>query len=149
MATTKYAYVLQRDVQEELSFRLSALALAAGTGSSGDPTLAVGAGTAGTQSAFIRFVPEDTIQTNSVGGTQAVYCPHKIQVVLETSTIANVALMTEANKIQLMEALLKKGAKVELYMSANTNAVDEADITAGNLKASIYPTLNFPLTSQS
>lgn len=149
MATTKMATVLQRNIAEELGFRLSSLALVQSVGSSGDPTILLGAGTAGSQSAFIRIVPEDTIQTNSVGLTQTVYTPHKVQVVLETSTIANVALMLEANKIALFQSVLHPGAKVELYMSANANAVDEADIVSGNLKAVIYPALNFPLTAQS
>lgn len=103
---------------------------------SGNPTIALGAGTAGSQSMFIRVKPIDSIGTDSVGNTQRSFGPHVIQCVLETSTIANVALMTEANKMPIMAEVMGRGTKVELYMSANTNAVDVADITSGNLKAS-------------
>lgn len=99
------------------------------------PTLALGAGTAGSQSAFIRVKPIDSIGTDSVGLTQRSFGPHVIQLVLETSTIANVALMTEANELAILGEILGRGTRVELYMSANTNPVDVADITSGNLKA--------------
>lgn len=105
-----------------------------GFDASGLPTLLVGAGTAGSQSAFIRVKPIDSIGTDSLGLTQRSFGPHVIQVVLETSTIANVALMLESNKLPLLGELLGRGTRVELYMSANTNAVDVADITSGNLK---------------
>jgi hypothetical protein len=149
MATTKMASVLQRDIAEELGFRLPALTLVQTTGTSGDPVITLGALTAASQSAFIRIVPEATLQLNSVGLAAPVYTPHIVQVVLETSTIANVALMLESNKFPLFHALQATGCKVELYMSANTNAVDEADITSGNLKATLYPALNFPLSAQT
>lgn len=101
----------------------------------GLPTIALGAGTAGSQSAFIRVKAIDSLGTDSVGNTQRSFGPHVIQIVLETSTIANVALMTEANKLPLLAEITGRGTRVELYMSANTNAVDVADITSGNLKA--------------
>jgi hypothetical protein len=106
-----------------------------GFDSSGLPTLLVGAGTAGSQSAFIRVKAVDSIGTDSLGLTQRSFGPHVIQVVLETSTIANVALMTEVNKVALMAPVFGRGTRVELYMSANGNAVDVADIIVGNLKA--------------
>lgn len=102
---------------------------------SGLPTVLVGAGTAGSQSAFIRVKAIDSIGTDSLGLTQRSFGPHVMQVVLETSTIANVALMTEINKLPLMAEIVGRGTRVELYMSANGNAVDVADIIPGNLKA--------------
>lgn len=149
MATTKMASVLQRDIAEELGLRLSALTLVQTTGTAGDPVITLGALTAGSQSAFIRIATEATLQLNSVGVAQTVYAPHIVQVVLETSTIANVALMLESNKFPLFGVLLAHGAKVELYMTANTNAVEETDITSANLKATFYPAAYFPLTAQS
>ena len=62
-----------------------------------------------------------------------------LQVVLETSTIADVALLTEANELKLMASCSQFGLYTELYMSANTNATGPEDISSGNLKAQWYP----------
>lgn len=102
---------------------------------SGNPTILVGAGTIGSQSAFVLVKAYPSIGTDSVGNTQRSFGPHVVQIVLETSTIADVALMTEANKMPLMAEIMGRGTRVELYMSANGNAPDVADITTGNLKA--------------
>lgn len=105
-----------------------------GFDTNGLPTLLIGAGTAGSQSAFIRIKPVDSIGVNSVGLSQPAYGPHAIQLVLETSTIANTPLLTGANALPLWAELASRGVRIELYMSANTNAVDVADITTGNFK---------------
>jgi hypothetical protein len=138
MAATYKSSVIARQLAEDLGLRLG-LVVTTGVDGSGNPTIAVGAGTAGSQSAFIRVLQDYTpsLQVDGIGQVQRVYTPHVIQLVLETSTIANVALMTEVNKAKLMKEVMKFGTKVELYMSANTNAVDVADITSGNLQASI------------
>lgn len=105
-----------------------------GFDTNGNPTVSVGALTAGSQSAFIRLKAIDSIGTDSVGNTQRAFGPHVIQLVLETSTIASVPLLTGANMVPLLAELVSRGTRVELYMSANTNAVDVSDITSGNLK---------------
>jgi len=101
----------------------------------GSPYLLVGAGTAGSQSALVKVSAEQPLGVDGLGMTPRAFSPHVMQVVLETSTIANVALMTEANKLALMGEVEKWGTKIELYMSANTNAVGPEDIVSGNLKA--------------
>jgi len=101
----------------------------------GSPYVLVGAGTAGSQSAIVKVSAEQPLGVDGLGLTPRAFTPHVMQVVLETSTIANVALMTEANKLALLGEVEKWGTKVELYMSANTNAVDPTDITSGNKKA--------------
>lgn len=125
----------------ELSLSLSAalakrgFTVVNGFDASGDPTIALGAGTAGSQSMFLRVKAIDSIGQDSIGNTQRSFGPHVIQMVLETSTIANVALMTEANKLPILAEVLGRGTKAELYMSANGNAVEVSDIIGGNLKA--------------
>lgn len=126
----------------DLLKRLPALAQTKGFDSS-LPTLLLGAGTAGSQSAFLRIQPEATVYNNVVGNAQEVYSPHTIQVVVEASTIANVALLLGANLMQLLSACTKMGCKVELYMSANTNPVDVADIVSGNLKGTWNNSVEF------
>ena len=101
----------------------------------GSPYVIVGAGTAGSQSALVKVSAEQPLGVDGLGLTPRAFSPHVMQVVLETSTIADVALMTEANKLALMGEVEKWGTKIQLYMSANTNAVGPEDITSGNLKA--------------
>ena len=101
----------------------------------GLPVINVGTMSIGSQSVFIRTQPIASIGTDSLGLTQRSFGPHVIQCVVETSTIANVALLTEINKLPIMAEVMVRGTRVELYMSANGNAPDVADITSGNLKA--------------
>lgn len=105
-----------------------------GVDTNGLPTIQIGAGTAGTQSAFIRVKPVDSIGTDSVGNTQRSFGPHIIQVCIETSTIANVGLLLESAKTPLLGEVMGRGTSVEVYMSANTVAATVATIAAGNLK---------------
>jgi hypothetical protein len=67
------------------------------------------------------------------------------QIVVETSTIANVPLLTGANFSKILMDVLKFGTKVELYMSANTDAPAVGEITTANLKATL-DALFHPLT---
>lgn len=105
-----------------------------GFDTNGLPTIALGAGTAGTQSAFIRVEAIPSIGTDSVGLTQRAFGPHVIQMVIETSSVANVSLVTEANKLPILGEVLGRGTRVELYLSANGTAPAVAGIASGNLK---------------
>lgn len=113
------------------------------------PYLNVSQGTmaAGQQAAVVKIIAEQPMGVDGLGLTPRAFTPHRIQVVLETSTIANVALMTEANKLLLLGEVTHFGTLVELYMSANTNAVDTTDITSGNLKLAWDPDLKWRLMS--
>lgn len=116
----------------------------AGFDTDGLPLVRVGAGTAGTQSALLKIKDLPQIGKDSLGLAQETFTPEVVQVVLEESTIANVALMTEANKAQLLNKVLGLGcSKVELFMSANTNAVGPEDLVSGNLKAEIWGDLKY------
>lgn len=115
----------------------------------GSPYVIVGAGTAGSQSALVKVSAEQPLGVDGLGLTPRAFTPHVMQVVLETSTLANVALMTEANKLALMGEVEKFGTKIELYMSANTNAVDPTDIVSGNLKATWEMALKWRSMSNS
>lgn len=147
MAATYKSSVIARQLAENLALR-TGLDATVGKDTDNNPTIALGAGTAGSQSAFIR-VKQDydpALEENGIGQTQRRYTPHVIQIVLETSTIAAVALMTEANKAKVMKELMAFGTKVELYMSANTDPVAVGEITSANLVATIDD-LWHPLTS--
>lgn len=125
--------------QVELALSLSEslkrrFTVANGFDASGNPTILLGAGTAGSQSAFIRVLPIASIGTDSLGLTQRSFGPHVIQVVLETSAVANVALMLESNKLPVLAEVVGRGTRVELYLRANGGGVVVGDITTGNLK---------------
>lgn len=112
------------------------------------PLVRVGAGTAGSQSALLKVKDLPQIGKDAIGLSQETFCPEVIQIVLETSTIANVALMTMANVGKLLNETLGIGAsKVEIYMSANGNTVGEEDIVSGNLKAELWADLKWRQTT--
>jgi hypothetical protein len=62
--------------------------------------------------------------------------------VLETSTIANVVLLTAANFFQLTGLFTAFGASTELYLTANTVAVSVAGITG--VPVSTFDSTQFP-----
>lgn len=136
MVTAK-ANAMSRDLKDKLKFRFTTVA--EGAAADGNPTVSVGTMGAGSQSAFIKIKCIALIGNDAIGQASREFSPHVVQVVLETSTIANVGLMTEANKGLLMIELMKLGCKIEIYMSANTTAPSAAAIIAANLKASIDP----------
>lgn len=116
----------------------------AGFDTDGLPLIRVGDGTAASQSALIKVKDLPVITKDSLGLAQETFTPEVIQVVLETSTIANVALMTEANKAKLLSVLLAVGtSKVEMYLSANANTVGPEDILTGNLAAELWGDLKY------
>lgn len=148
MANSYKAVALRDTLFSDLSITLSGLARAKSFGTSQDPCIAIGAGTAGTQSAFVRIKQLASINTDVLGLAQNVFTPHVIQLVLEASTVANCPLLTIDNLTTLMGELMKTGVRLEVYLSANTNAPDEADITAGNLKQTFNAHVQYPLAGQ-
>lgn len=97
----------------------------------GCPYLTASQGTlvAGQQAALVKLIALQPLGVDGLGLTPRSFGPHTMQVVLEMSTITNVGLMTDANKMLLLENVGKFGTKIELYMSANTVAISLAAIT--------------------
>lgn len=148
MSTSYKAQVVRDVLKGDLILRMPVVAVTggatAGFDANGDATLAIGAGTAGTQSAFIRVKGVAGFGKDILGTTQNVFTPHIIQLALETSTIASVTLMTTANVTLLLGELLKFGVRVELYLSANTVAPVVGTITGAPL-AVFEPHIQYPL----
>ncbi len=86
-------------------------------------------GTAGSQSALIKVSAFPNIGADVLGLQQQSYSPTLIQMVLETSTIANVALLQSATLIPLSDEIAKFGTRVELFMTANLTGPSAAGIT--------------------
>lgn len=139
---------LRDELASNLAVRLSSLARTKGFDSNQFPTLQVGTGAIGSQSAFIRIKPLDSINVDVLGLAQNVFTPHIVQLVLEMSSVTDVQLLTMQTLGILMPALAAIGARLEVYMSANGNAADVADITAGNLKSTFDLQVQYPLAGQ-
>jgi hypothetical protein len=148
MAQSYKSQALAAEIRDALAKRFTTVS-AVRFDTDGSPYVLVGAGTAGSQSAIVKISAEQPLGVDGFGLTPQAFTPHVAQVVLETSTIANVALMTEANKLALLGEVEKFGTKIELYMSANTNAVGTEDIVSGNLKATWEMSLKWRSMSNS
>lgn len=103
----------------------------------------VGAGTAGSQSMLIKSKQIDPVGYDGIGLAARGYSQTVMQIVLETSTIANTPLLTGANMVPLLGEVLRQGARTELYMSANANTIGVEDIVSGNLKVTWEPDLQY------
>lgn len=143
------SYTNSSNLVRSLSDRLKVAGfttLTTGVESSGAPFIQVGGGTAGSQSAYIRIQPLPTITPNAVfpnvTGAADSYSPTVTQVVLETSTVANLAVMTAANLVALLATLAREGTRLQLYMTANTTAATSAGITGTPVAE--YTDLRFP-----
>lgn len=159
MASAK-ALALAQELRSSLVQRSTGLALGAlllDGADNNNPYLIVGTGAAGSQSMLIKLKEFTPVGNTIIGqpygvtsgvGTAVGYAQSIIQVVLETSTIANVSLMLESNKLPLLGELLQRGTRVELYMTANTTAVALAGITGGNLKATFDANAQYRLLAQ-
>lgn len=146
-ADKKKAVVMSRELAEFLRRRLaSTFVVTEGLDGSNNPQITVNDGSpvAGEQNAYIRILEYPVLGTNSVGIAAPSYGPHIIQVALEaTAASADVALMTEANKSLILAGSLWTGARVEVYVGANTSAPTVSTITGANLKQTIDHDLLF------
>jgi len=133
-----------QEAQNALSKRFATVG-AVSFDTDGEPYFLIGAGTAGTQSAIVKYKTYQPLGVDGVGLTPRAFTPVTCQVVLETSTIANTPLLTGANDIALLGELAHRGNRIELYMTANTTAVSTAGITTANLKATFDPDLKYKL----
>jgi hypothetical protein len=132
------AHAVASELKDALAKRFAAVSLSFDT--DGAPLIRIGSNAAaGQQTALIKVADVAPLGTDAIGLSARGYTPCVAQLVLETSTISNVALLVEASKLAIMAELGHRGLKTELYMSANTNATGPEDITSGNLKATFDP----------
>lgn len=143
MPGTAKTLAFRDELASELAVRLSALAKTKSFGATGESDLMVGAGTAGTDSVFVRFCTVGTIQKDVLGLAQTVFTPHIAQIVIEGNNTggAGADVGTWATRLAVLGAVIAKGTRVELYQTANTTAPSASGITVGNLQAAfeIHP----------
>lgn len=125
------------------------LACVDGNDTDGCPTLAVGPGTAGSKSAFLKFSNIDWPNAlNALGLAAGAYGPERVQLVTEANPAAGAGadildLQTLAN---ITGDVFKQGCKVEWFQSAAGTAPAAAGIT-GNPAATYWPDLKQQLRS--
>lgn len=146
MSTTK-ALALRADIADELRKRTS-LAVVEGFDTSGYPTIAVGAGSAGGRNAFIRVKEVDwALAKDALGLPSTIVSPHVIQLATEANfagTTDNVAdVLTTQDELTFVGVIIKRGCMTEWYKSANGTAPTVATITG--TPATMEPDLYYPL----
>lgn len=146
MATTAKAQEIMNNLKSELSKRFSTLAISAGSDSSGNPTLLVGAASAGLAGAFILCKPVDYPNSyNIIGQVAQVYTPHVLQLCMEADADANGLINSYAQAAQFEMALALRGTKMELYVSPHGTVPSAAALTTGNLVLEFYDDIYQPL----
>lgn len=128
---TQKALGLRDEFLADLRQSLPALAQTKSFGSSGECDALIGAGTAGSDSVFVRIRPVPSIMVDVLGLTQQVYTPHVAQVVIESNNTAGAGadVGTWSTRMNVLGGLIERGIKVELYTVANAVAVSSAGIT--------------------
>jgi hypothetical protein len=146
------AYELAAELQDELSKRLSSLAVVLGQDTNGDPTIAIGAGTPGGKNAFIRVKAIDWPGTDALGLTQTVFTPHVIQIATEANYAAAIdGVADNLTPTELLPLLLSvgvRGTQVEWYVETYGTAPTVSSLAANKLSASYSPSAQWGLKAQ-
>lgn len=135
---TAKARALAAELASELKLRLPSLAISEDNDSDSLPLIKIGDGTAGSKSALIKVAPQDwPLAKDILGLTANVFTPHTIKLVVEGNKTsgAGADVLTWAERLPILGAIVARGCRVEVYETANGNAPDATDITAANLKA--------------
>jgi hypothetical protein len=133
------AQELAHNLASELKIRMSDLVVTESFDTNGDPTIFIGALTAGSRSAIIRVKAIDwPLAKDVLGLASTIYTPHVIQLLTESNPTAGAGadILTAQDELTLIATIAKRGTLVEWYKTANTVAVTVAAIITGNLKAS-------------
>jgi hypothetical protein len=152
MATTAKARQISGRLAEVLRVRTT-LALAEGIGTSGDPTINIGAGSVGGANAFIRVIPLAVpLAKDSLGLTQQGYAQHVVQLATEANeagTTDNIVdNLSRAQLSAILGEAIQMGCNVEWYEEAKGTAPIETTITGSKLKATFNANAYYPLSNQ-
>lgn len=139
------ALSIAAEIRDELAKRFATVSAV------GADAILIGTGAAGSQSATVKVIDAaaPTGAVDGIGLQQRTYgTPVVVQVVVETSGSANVAVLNSLNLLTLLGSLSFRGSRIELYMSANGDDPVAAEIVAGNLKATFDPNLKYKLQAE-
>ena len=138
-----------RDIQELLTLLFPSTTFTTSTDSNGYPNITWGTVTAGSQGCYIKVVPSNDVSgVDALGLTQRVFQPHVVQAVFEESGTSNVLVLTSDKFSQILQALQKVGAKIELYKTTNGTGPSDAGVT-GSAWVTLWPDLYNKMKQQS
>lgn len=140
MATTEKSRMIALKLAENIRARIGTLALAVGVGTSGDPTINIGAGSNGGVNAFIRIIPmPQALAKDVLGLSQTGFTPHVVQLATEANNAAGSGadVLTRQQLANVLGPCFAVGAQFEWYEEANGTAPVETTITGSKLKATV------------
>lgn len=137
------ALSMAHDLASELGL-VQSLTVTESFGSAGAPLIRVGAVSAAHAGLLLRVQPVSwPLATDILGNAARVETPVVIQVCAELNYAAtndNIAdVSTLAQLAKILAPVFRRGTVVEIYTRANGTVPAEADITSGNLQATIHP----------
>lgn len=150
MATTKKALAMADEIVSELKQRQTALTVTLSFDSDQNPLVKLGTGTAGQKNALIKVMPIDwPLAKDVLGLAEVVFTPHKVLVAFEANNAAGAGADVNdwATLLVALGVALSRGARLEVYESANGDSPDADDLIAGNLKASFEPSMQYGMLS--
>jgi hypothetical protein len=145
MAISAKSLALLKELKDRMARRTSLTIGDLAYDTDGGAYFLIGTGVAGSQSMLIKSKQIDPVGFDGIGLAARGYSQTVLQVVLETSSVANVPLLTGANMLPLMGEVLRQGSRVELYMSPNTDNVGVDEIISGQLVQTWEPDLQYRL----
>lgn len=153
MAASKKAQALADEMISELAQRQSALAVTKSYDTDGSPLIRVGTGVIGAKGGLIKVTNIDwPLAKDVLGLTAEIFTPSVIKLNVEANYAGatdNVADINDwATQLLLMGICLARGARVEVYQSANGTAPNATDINDITKRVAVYePSAQYPMIS--
>ena len=147
MTVDKKSHSWARELQNKLSILAATFATPLSTYSdvdaNGNPLIGVGLANppvAGNTGALIRIRPiEWPLAQTSVGLPQPVYTPHLAEIIYEAGVVGNTVEVLD----NIKKAVFDLGMNVAIYVTTGGTAATYANMTSGNLKATIRASLQY------
>lgn len=140
----EFAAALRDDLSKQLPTSLAIGQLSAA--SDGSPTLMIGTGIAGSESAFIKVKDEASLFKTGLGLTARGFGnPLRVQISLEASATANSQELNLANLVPLLSSIALRGAVIDVYLTADGTAVGVGGDINGTLTSTWYPDMKWKL----
>ena len=143
MAISAKSLSLMQELKDRLARRTTLAVTDLGFDTDGGALLQVGTGAIGSQSMLIKAKQIDPLGFDGIGLAARGYAQTVIQIGLEATAVANTAILTAINNLNVLGEVLRQGSRVELYMSANGVAPVAGTLVVGNLKATWEPDLQY------
>lgn len=121
MTISHKAISAARQMKEDIALR-TGLAVVDSFDATGNPVLTIGTATSTNQGATVRIKMVETPMVDGLGNSQRVFAPHIVQLIVEESASAGVAVFNAANMLRVVNDILKHGMRLDVYLAANGQA---------------------------